>query len=208
MYTVNLNGSITFSSTTPGDYPVSYKFKSTSSLGCQLESNYGTLYVRVKEPQCYFDVVVEEIVDCIISDGQAIVVTPTPTTSTGFVPSSTPTRTPTNTPTGTPSSTPTATPTATPTSTPTTTPTPSTPVVSYCYSNSGYGPTLYQACADASVGRTLCTTCSVVAAGCIMYTNPGLNVAITGYPYIVVNGVVWNADPTTGALISESSIQC
>jgi hypothetical protein len=208
MYTVNVNGSVSFSGSTPGEYPVYYKYTSTSSLGCTLDSNYGKLTVVVKEPQCFFDVVVEEIVDCVISGGEAIVVTPTPTTTSGFVPSPTPTRTPTPTPTYTPSSTSSPTPTPSPTTSVTPTPTPTTPPTVYCYSNSGYGETLYQACADASVGRTLCTTCSTIEPGCIMYTNPGLNLAILGYPYIVIQGAVWEADPLTGQLISISPIQC
>lgn len=208
MYTVNPNGSLTFSGSVPGDYPVYYRFTSTSSIGCTLQSNYGTLTVRIKEPQCYFNVIVEEIIECYISDGQAIVVTPTPTKTTGFVSTPTPTRTPSNTPTNTPSNTPTRTLTPTPTNTTTPTPTATTPIQAYCYSNSGYGETAYDACADASVGRTLCTDCSEVNVGCIMYTNPSLSMPIIGYSYIIVNGIMWTADPNTGALTGISLVQC
>ncbi len=60
MFSASLNGSVTFSGSNPGTYPVYYRYKSKSpDNNCELYSNYATLTVNVKSPDCYFEIVAE-----------------------------------------------------------------------------------------------------------------------------------------------------
>lgn len=123
-FTDNGDGSLTFTVSESGDYPVYYKYSSVSpDNSCTLESNYAEILVRIKQSVCDFTITVQEIDECVIADGVAIVITPTPSTTPTLTPTltSTPTLTPTLTNTPTPTTTPGLTPT--PTSTPTNTPT-------------------------------------------------------------------------------------
>lgn len=62
MFTVIGDGSILFTSATPGKYETHYRYKSKDPSGsCELYSNYAALRVDVKVPDCYFEIKAEII---------------------------------------------------------------------------------------------------------------------------------------------------
>ena len=132
--------------------------------------------------------------------------TPTPT------PTATPTETPvppTETPTPTPEATSTPTPTGTPTPTPTATPT-ATPIPLETYFGSGYGNSSASACNDASIfNRTLYSNCNSVAfgPGCYVYVDTFPN-ALTGNSNVIINGVSWEVNVSTGMVTGYAAEQC
>jgi hypothetical protein len=147
--------------------------------------------------------------------------TPTPTaTATPVPPTETPTPTPTATPTETPvppTETPTPTPEATSTPTPTGTPTPTptatptaTPIPLETYFGSGYGNSSASACNDASIfNRTLYSNCNSVAfgPGCYVYVDTFPN-ALTGNSNVIINGVSWEVNVSTGMVTGYAAEQC
>lgn len=221
MYTIVGNGSLTFSGSTPGEYPVYYKYSSLSpDSSCTLDSNYAKITVKVKQPVCSIVFTVEEIADCIIVGGSAVVVTstptptqtltPTPSTTPGLTPTATPTQTVTATPTRSLTPTPTATSTPTPTLTSTPTPTASSPMTYAAYSNCGYGNSPSEACNDATVNaRTLYSNCiGTISNGCTIYPISTGRVTLTGYDYVFIDGSLWLINSTTGEITGISPVQC
>lgn len=221
MFTVVGDGSLTFSGTTPGEYPVYYKYSSQSpDSNCTLDSNYAKITVKVKQPVCSIVFTVEEIADCVIVGGAAIVVTstPTPTQTLTPTPSSTPgltsTPTPTTTLTATPTRTGTPTPSQTATPSPTLTITPtltkSTPLTYATYSNCGYGNTPAEACTDATSNpKDLYSNClGSVSSGCTIYPISTGRVVLTGYEYVFINGALWTINSSDGILGPISPVQC
>lgn len=149
-------------------------------------------------------------------------ITPTPSISPTATPSLTPTPsiTPTKTPTPsveatiTPSITPSLssggpTPTPTITRTPSITPSTSPSVTLYTYTGCGYGSSISNACNDASNNRTLYSDCDSGAfgVGCGVLVDLAGN-PLTGYPYVFMNGAVWDVDTVTGLVLAYSNPQC
>ncbi len=148
-------------------------------------------------------------------------ITPTKTTTPTSTVTRTPTKTPTKTPTQTPTTTPTTTPTKTPTKTPTQTATPTktqtptntpttTPTLTpgYLFSNSGFGATEGEACADASTNaRTFLSDCSSITVGCYIY-YPNITIPLVGYDKVYTDGANYDINSATGQITGLSLIQC
>jgi hypothetical protein len=111
--------------------------------------------------------------------------------------------------TPTPTATVTPTPTATPPPTDTPTPTP-TPIPVDAYFGSGYGNSTASACNDAGINnRTLYSNCNSVAfgPGCYVYVDTFPN-ALTGNSNVVINGVSWEVNVSTGMVTGYAAEQC
>jgi hypothetical protein len=218
-YNNNGDGTLSFLASQSGYYPIYYRFSSISpDSSCILDSNYAEIIVRILESTCAFTFDVEPLVDCYIEDGEAIVVTSTPTPTqtvtatptgtSGLAPTPTPTRTTTLTATLTRTPTPTRTPTSTKTPTPTMTPTPSQ-VTFYQFSSSGYGDYPAAACEDAVANeRILYSSCSTITASCPIYIDRRLEIPLTGYDNVFIDGANWDVEPVTGIVIGVSAVQC
>jgi hypothetical protein len=119
---------------------------------------------------------------------------------------------PTPTPTATPTATPTPTGTGstpTPTITPTATATPTPTETIYSYSGSGRGNNVNDACSDAAINnRTFYSDCSVIGAGCEVYTNSLGTILLTGFTNIFMSGAAYDINSTTGIIIGLSEVQC
>lgn len=148
-------------------------------------------------------------------------ITPTITPSRTVTPTTTPTRTPppTATRTVTPSITPTLSigATITPSPTPTITRTPSItpsnlPIPIYNeFTGCGYGNTVGEACIDAAYNsRILYSDCAPLffTVGCVVYLDNMGSSPLTGYPYVFINGAVWDINSSNGVITGYSSTQC
>lgn len=92
-----------------------------------------------------------------------------------------------------------------------TTTTTTTSAPRYAFPGSGYSDTNENgACSDAILNnRTLVSDCSVIGAGCVIYTNPLGTNELLGQPYILIGGAGnFDVDPLTGVVIGPSAIQC
>jgi len=89
--------------------------------------------------------------------------------------------------------------------TPTPTPSPYT-----TYTNCGRGANTSEACNDAGINnRTFYSNCDSgsFGVGCYVYVDQFPN-ALTGYNYVIINGITWDINSSTGAITALSSVQC
>jgi hypothetical protein len=106
-----------------------------------------------------------------------------------------------STPSPSPSPTSTSTPNPTPTVTPTVTPTP----LPNSYQDVRYGTTSGSTC---SAGGVTVYSFNTPGVGSIIYSNQTLLTPLTGYNFILIQGLIFTINSSTGELLTETSLTC
>lgn len=66
-----------------------------------------------------------------------------------------------------------------------------------------------EACTDAVINnRPFWSTCEHIAIDCIIYTGHNLNVPLTGFNKMFIDGANWDIDFNSGVITGLSSVQC